>query len=60
MGYLQVHGIDYQDVFSPTLCLETLRLICTLLAARNWKGRQVNFKTAFLNGVELLFVENRA
>jgi hypothetical protein len=50
MGYLQVHGIYYQEVFSPILCLETLCLICSLLAARNWKGCQVNFKKAFLNG----------
>jgi hypothetical protein len=27
-----------------------LRLILSLLAANNWKGRQVDFKTAFLNG----------
>jgi hypothetical protein len=50
MGYSQVHGLDYDEVFSPTLRLETLRLICSLLAIRRWKGRQVDFKTAFLNG----------
>jgi hypothetical protein len=50
MGYSQVHGLDYQEVFSPTLRLETLRLICSLLAIKNWTGRQVDFKMAFLNG----------
>ncbi|PLW22360.1 hypothetical protein PCASD_15893 [Puccinia coronata f. sp. avenae] len=50
MGYSQVHGTDYDEVFSPTLRLETLRLILSLLAANDWKGRQVDFKTAFLNG----------
>jgi hypothetical protein len=50
MGYSQVHGLDYQEVFSPTLRLDTLRLILSLLANQNWKGRQVDFKTAFLNG----------
>jgi hypothetical protein len=50
MGYSQVKGLDYQEVFSPTLRLETLRLILSLLASRNWKGRQIDFKTAFLNG----------
>jgi hypothetical protein len=49
MRYSQVQGLDYQEVFSPTLRLETLLLICSLLAANNWKGRQVDFKTAFLN-----------
>jgi transposase InsO family protein len=50
MGYSQIHGLDYDEIFSPTLRLETLRLICSLLAIRDWKGRQVDFKTAFLNG----------
>jgi hypothetical protein len=50
MGYSQVHGLDYDEVFSPTLCLETLRMILSLLAIRNWKGCQVDFTTAFLNG----------
>ena len=46
MGYTQVHGVDYQEVFAPTLRLETLCLILSLLAIRRWKGRQVDFKTA--------------
>ncbi|PLW39848.1 hypothetical protein PCANC_20653 [Puccinia coronata f. sp. avenae] len=50
MGYSQIQGLDYDEVFSPTLRLETLRLIFSLLATRGWKGRQVDFKTAFLNG----------
>jgi hypothetical protein len=50
MGYTQVKGIDYDEVFSPTLRQETFRLICSLLANKNWKARQVDFKTAFLNG----------
>ncbi|PLW39423.1 hypothetical protein PCASD_08000 [Puccinia coronata f. sp. avenae] len=50
MGYSQVQGLDYDEVFSPTLRLETLRLILSLLGSQNWKGRQVDFKTAFLNG----------
>jgi hypothetical protein len=50
MGYSQVHSHNYQGVLSPTLCLETLFLILSLLAICNWKGCQVEFKTAFLNG----------
>jgi hypothetical protein len=50
MDYSQVHGIDYSEVFAPTMCLKTLRLVLSLLAVRKWKGRQVDFKTAFLNG----------
>jgi hypothetical protein len=50
MGYSQFHGLDYQEVFSPTLQLETLRLLLTLMALCGWKGQQVDFTTAFLNG----------
>jgi hypothetical protein len=50
MGYTQVHGIDYDKVFAPTLRQETFWLVCSLLACHCWKARQVDFKTAFLNG----------
>jgi hypothetical protein len=50
MGYSQIHGVDYEEVFSLTLGLETLRLLYSLMAIKSWSGRQVDFKTAFLNG----------
>lgn len=50
MGYTQVKGEDFDEVFSPTLCMENLHLIFTILAKLNWVGSQIDFKTAFLNG----------
>jgi hypothetical protein len=50
MGSTQVHGVDYDKVFAPTLRQETCRLVCSLLAVHKWKACQVDFKTAFLNG----------
>jgi hypothetical protein len=50
MGYLQIHGLDNDEVFSPTLWLETLRVIFSLMAIKKWAGWQIDFKTAFLNG----------
>lgn len=50
MGFTQVKGIDYEEVFAPTTRLETLRIVLTLLASKKWRGKQVDFKTAFLNG----------
>lgn len=50
MVFTQVKGIDYNEVFAPTTRLETLRLVLTLLESKRWSGRQVDFKTAFLNG----------
>lgn len=49
MGYTQEKGIDYNEVFAPTTRLETLRLVISLLASKNWYGFQIDFKTAFLN-----------
>lgn len=49
MGFTQVAGLDYEEVFSPTMCLEMLRLILSLMASRRWVGRQIDFKAAFLN-----------
>lgn len=50
MGFSQVQGIDYNEVFSPTTRQEWFRLLVTVMAHRGWKGRQVDFKAAFLNG----------
>lgn len=50
MGFTQVHGLDFSKVFDPTLRLETLRLLLSLLGHNGWIGCQVDFKTAFING----------
>lgn len=50
MGYTQVKGEDFNDVFFPTPWFETLHLLFTLLESKGWAGRQLNFKTAFLKG----------
>lgn len=50
MGYSQEKGIDFDKVFAPTTRIETLCLVCSLLATKKWAGYQIDFKTAFLNG----------
>lgn len=50
MGYSQVEGIYYTEVFAPTTCIETLRLCLSLMASRKWFGFQVEIKKDFLNG----------
>lgn len=50
MGFSQVQGLDFSEVFAPTLRLETLQLLLSLLGNKGWVGRQIDFKTAFLNG----------
>ncbi|KAH9114804.1 hypothetical protein AeMF1_008350 [Aphanomyces euteiches] len=49
-GYMQRYGIDYLEIFAPVLRMNTLRLLLCLVAHNEWKIRQLDVKTAFLNG----------
>ena len=58
-GYSQVKGIDYDELFAPVTRYETLRLLLALGTSRRWSHRQLDIKTAFLNGVlhQLIFMD---
>lgn len=43
MGYPQVKGEDFDEVFSPTIGFETLHLLFSLLASKGWAGQQLDF-----------------
>lgn len=49
-GFQQQEGIDYTELFSPTVSLSTIRLLLSLAASNHWYVHQLDFKTAFLNG----------
>ena len=49
-GYSQRQGIDYDEVFAPVVCLETIHLLISLAAQNQWKIFQMDVKSAFLNG----------
>lgn len=50
-GYEAVYGVDYKKTTSPTMRLETFRIIAHISAAMGWSLHQVDIKTAFLRGL---------
>ena len=49
-GFSQVEGIDYDEIFSPVVRFETVRLIFALAALEGWHISALDIKTAFLYG----------
>lgn len=49
-GYVQEHGIDFDEVFSPVARIETIRLLKGISAANGWEIHHLDVKTAFLHG----------
>ncbi|KAF0707495.1 hypothetical protein As57867_006583, partial [Aphanomyces stellatus] len=49
-GFMQRYGLDYVEIFAPVLRYNTLRLVLLLVASNGWIIRQMDVKTAFLNG----------
>jgi Reverse transcriptase (RNA-dependent DNA polymerase) len=46
-GSKQVHGMDFDNIYSPTVTWPSIRLVLTLVAIHSWKTRQLNFVQAF-------------
>ena len=49
-GFTQVFGTDYLDTYTPVTRLETIRLLFALAVENDWEIRQIDVKTAYLNG----------
>src|SRR5258708_9145734 len=49
-GFSQVEGLDYDQIFSPVVRFETVRLLLATAALDNWTISGVNIKNAYLSG----------
>ena len=49
-GFSQIDGIDYDEIFSPVVRFETVRMLLATAALENWDISALDVKTAFLYG----------
>ena len=49
-GYTQTYGIDYSETFSPVAKINTIRIIFSIAANKDWPLHQFDVKNAFLHG----------
>ena len=57
-GFVQREGIDFEEVFALVACMESIRLLLALAAAKDWRVHHLDVKSVFLNGelAETVFV----
>ncbi|KAK8564635.1 hypothetical protein V6N12_058218 [Hibiscus sabdariffa] len=49
-GFRQIHGIDYDETFSPVAMFKSIRILLAIAAFHDYEIWQMDVKTAFLNG----------
>ncbi|KAK8670729.1 hypothetical protein V6N13_037347 [Hibiscus sabdariffa] len=49
-GYRQIHGIDYDETFSPIAMFKSIRILLAIAAFHDYEIWQMDVKIAFLNG----------
>ena len=48
-GFMQEEGVNYTETYSPTVRLESIRLMLAAAAANGWHMEQMDVTTAFLH-----------
>ena len=49
-GFHQVHGIDYDETFTPVVKMDSIRLALSIVATKGWEVHHMDMKNAFLHG----------
>nr|GEX64148.1 ribonuclease H-like domain, reverse transcriptase, RNA-dependent DNA polymerase [Tanacetum cinerariifolium] len=49
-GYIQEHGIYFEEVFVPVARMETIRLLLAIASNNKWEVHHLDVKYAFLHG----------
>jgi hypothetical protein len=49
-GFQQVHGIDYDETFTPVVNMDSICLELSIAATKGWEVHQMDMKNAFLHG----------
>jgi hypothetical protein len=48
--YTQNYNVDYTETFAPVAKLDTIRILISITASREWPLKQFDVKNVFLNG----------
>ena len=49
-GYTQTYGVDYSETFSLVAKIDTIRVLFSIAANKDWPLHQFDVKNAFLQG----------
>jgi hypothetical protein len=49
-GFMQIHGVDYFDTYSPVAKLSSFRMLLAMAARYDWEVEAFYFNAAYLNG----------